>query len=72
MTSMSRRRRVVSINQIVGLAEAAAVLGVSKENLVLWTKRYPTFPVPIARLQSTRVWDRVDLQRWHEKWRSRL
>jgi superfamily II DNA or RNA helicase/uncharacterized protein YuzE len=52
---------------IVGVKEAAEMLGVEKSNFVRDYANKPQFPAPIAELASGRFWLRSDVQRYAEK-----
>ena len=49
---------------LVGLAEAAELLGVSRQALANWRGRYEDFPVPVAELKSGPVWRSADITVW--------
>lgn len=55
---------------LVGVAEAAAVMGWDKRRVVTYIDR-GSFPEPVARLASGRVWRREDVEAfaraWHRK-----
>lgn len=52
---------------IVGVKEAAEMLGVEKSNFVRDYANKPHFPAPIAELASGRFWLRPDVQRYVQK-----
>jgi superfamily II DNA or RNA helicase/uncharacterized protein YuzE len=52
---------------IVGVAEAAAMLGVEKSNFVRDYANKPQFPSPVAELASGRFWFRSDVERYMQK-----
>lgn len=52
---------------IGSVAEAAHLFGVSKQVVVNWSKRYPHFPKPIARLAMGPIWDMAELRRWYSR-----
>ena len=47
--------------ELVGVAEAAAILGWDKRRVFTYISR-GSFPEPIAKLASGRVWRRDDIQ----------
>ena len=47
---------------LVGLAEAAAILETTSRQMLSWTRR-DDFPEPIANLNAVR-WHRADIERW--------
>jgi predicted DNA-binding transcriptional regulator AlpA len=48
---------------LVGLAEVAAILKTSRTQANRWTRR-EDFPEPIARLRATPVWRADDVKAW--------
>jgi predicted DNA-binding transcriptional regulator AlpA len=53
----------VSPDEIAGLSEIAAMLGVTKRTAVRYSKR-DDFPAPLARLTAGFVWDRGKVEAW--------
>jgi predicted DNA-binding transcriptional regulator AlpA len=53
----------MSPNELVGLKEVAAALGVSKNTALRYSRRRD-FPDPAERLASGRVWRYGDVQQW--------
>jgi prophage regulatory protein len=53
-------------NDRVGLAEIAAMLGVTKNTALRYARR-GDFPVPVEQLASGRVWRRRDVEIWAKK-----
>jgi predicted DNA-binding transcriptional regulator AlpA len=53
-------------NDRVGLAEVAAMLGVTKNTALRYTRR-GDFPGPVEQLASGRVWRRRDVETWAKK-----
>src|SRR5258708_1562783 len=49
---------------LVGTAEVAELLGVTKQTLSNWRSRGSSFPPPIAELRSGPVWKRDDIAAW--------
>jgi predicted DNA-binding transcriptional regulator AlpA len=50
-------------DDLVGLAEVAAILNTSRTQANRWTRR-PDFPEPLARLRATPVWRAGDVKAW--------
>ena len=46
------------------VAEAAALLGCSKQTLVNWRRRYPDFPQPLVTLAMGPVWSLCAVRDW--------
>jgi predicted DNA-binding transcriptional regulator AlpA len=53
-------------DDLVGVAEVAAMLNISRTQANRWTKR-PDFPEPLARLRATPVWRAGDVKAWAEQ-----
>jgi len=53
-------------DNLVGLAEVAAMLNTSRTQASRWTRR-PDFPEPLARLRATPVWRADDVEAWAEQ-----
>jgi len=59
---MARR---VEVDNLVGAAEIARRVGVSRPNVVHdWRRRYADFPKPVAHLRQALVWNWPDVERW--------
>lgn len=52
--------------ELLGLAEIAALLGVTKQVIANWKARKPNFPTPIAELKSGPVWSKDAVMAWAE------
>jgi predicted DNA-binding transcriptional regulator AlpA len=50
-------------DDLVGLAEVAAMLNITRTQARNWTRR-PDFPEPLARLRATPVWRADDVKAW--------
>jgi chromosome partitioning protein len=50
--------------ELVGVAEIAAMAGVTKQAVSNWQHRHDGFPKPIQRLQTGPVWDKEAIARW--------
>jgi chromosome partitioning protein len=56
-----------SCSELVGIAEIAAMVGVSKQVIVNWRARFEDFPAPLADLAATPVFDRSRVEEWLRK-----
>lgn len=54
----------VEPSELAGLAEVAALLGVSRERVRQLRAERADFPKPVADLQATPVWRRGDVEAW--------
>ena len=52
-------------DRLAGLAEVAALLGVSKQR-VNQLRKAPGFPEPVALLTCGPIWDAAEVRRWDE------
>lgn len=52
---------------LLGLSEAADLLGTSRQAVGNWRQRREGFPQPVAELKSGPVWRRADLVTWAEE-----
>lgn len=59
------------IPQVVGVAEAAEILGWDKRRVVTYIDR-GSFPEPITALASGRIWLREDVEDYAAQWHARL
>ncbi len=55
---------------VVGVAEAAEIMGWDKRRVVTYIDR-GSFPEPITALASGRIWLREDVQTYADQWRAR-
>jgi hypothetical protein len=58
------------IPQIVGVAEAAEIMGWDKRRVVTYLDR-GQFPEPLTSLASGRIWLREDVEHYAAEWRDR-
>ncbi len=58
------------IPQVVGVAEAAEILGWDKRRVVTYIDR-GSFPEPITALASGRIWLREDVESYAAEWHAR-
>lgn len=58
-------------HDLVGAAEAALVLGVSRQRVGQLAER-PDFPAPIARLSAGPVWTRVSVEVFDQSWSRKI
>ena len=52
---------------LVGVAEIAEMLGVSRQRVDAITRTHSDFPKPVAELASGRIWMRRDVLTWARK-----
>ena len=58
------------VPDVVGVAEAAEIMGWDKRRVVTYIDR-GSFPEPITALASGRIWLREDVQSYADAWRAR-
>jgi hypothetical protein len=58
------------VPQVVGVAEAAEIMGWDKRRVVTYLDR-GSFPEPLTSLASGRIWLREDVERFAEGWHAR-
>lgn len=58
------------VPDVVGVAEAAEIMGWDKRRVVTYIDR-GSFPEPITSLASGRIWLREDVQRYADDWKAR-
>jgi hypothetical protein len=56
---------------LVGAAEVAELLGVSRQRDTAIVKTHADFPAAVAELKAGRIWRRDEVERWAQEWRSR-
>jgi chromosome partitioning protein len=57
--------RRIDLDQLVGVTEIAARLGVASPHLVHdWRLRYADFPKPVKQLAMGLLWNWPDVERW--------
>lgn len=60
--------RRVDVDDLVGTAEIASRLGVSRPQVVHdWRRRYKDFPKPVTTLSHFHVWDWNDIYTWAKR-----
>ncbi|MGH9677158.1 MAG: helix-turn-helix transcriptional regulator, partial [Candidatus Acidiferrum sp.] len=59
-----KKGRLMSTNNLLGIAEIADLAKVSKQAVSNWRSRYSHFPQPVQNLQSGPVWDREKVETW--------
>ena len=64
------RKAAPAAGRLVGVAEAAAILGWDKRRVATYIRR-GSFPRPLASLASGRVWDETDILEFAEAFRAR-
>jgi prophage regulatory protein len=50
--------------ELVGVAEVAAMLGLTTQRIDQLARRDPNFPSPVAELAAGRIWSRADIVTW--------
>jgi hypothetical protein len=58
------------VPSVVGVAEAAEIMGWDKRRVVTYIDR-GSFPEPLTALASGRIWLREDVQTFADEWRAR-
>ena len=58
------------VPSVVGVAEAAEIMGWDKRRVVTYIDR-GSFPEPLTALASGRIWLREDVQAFADEWRAR-
>ena len=58
------------IPQVVGVAEAAEIMGWDKRRVITYIDR-GSFPEPLTALASGRIWLREDVEDYAKRWRER-
>ena len=56
--------RRVDAGQLVGATEIGQRLGVRRQLVNEWRRRYPDFPDPVVRLTGVNVWVWPDVEDW--------
>lgn len=54
--------------RLLGLAEVADCLGVSRQRVYQLHRDHPLFPVPVAELRATKVWLAEDIEQFMKDW----
>jgi prophage regulatory protein len=55
------------MHHLVGAAEIAELLGVTRQRVDAIARTHPDFPKPQAELQAGRVWLRTEVEDWGRK-----
>jgi len=55
---------VASKLELVGIAEIAELLGVSRQRVDQLSRTDPNFPQPLAELRAGRIWAAPDVRTW--------
>lgn len=53
--------------ELMGVAEIAEFLGISRQRVDALARTKDGFPQPVASLQAGRVWRRADIEEWARK-----
>jgi len=51
-------------HHLVGVAEIAAMIGLSRQRIHQLAREDPTFPAPTVVISAGRVWERVAVEDW--------
>lgn len=54
-------------DELMGAAEVAELLGVTRQRVNQLATDAPDFPEPIAVLQAGRIWRSKDIEAWRER-----
>ncbi len=57
--------------EVLGVAEVAKLLGVSRQRLAVIRRDHPSFPKPFAELAATPLWYREAVEEWRMTWARR-
>jgi hypothetical protein len=55
---------MVVSEELVGAAEIAELLGITRQRVNAIVRTHDDFPRPVAELSAGRVWKRKDIERW--------
>lgn len=64
MTTIGTRARIGNVLDVVGVAEIARKLGVSRQRVHEIIRSDTDFPEPAAELSAGRIWKAPDVERW--------
>ena len=67
MTWLSVVNYSSDMHHLVGAAEIADMLGITRQRVNQLVRRDPTFPKPEAELIAGRVWKRTNVEAWMRK-----
>ena len=60
--------RKVDVDDIIGAAEVAEILGLShSESVGTYGRRYRDFPEPMKVLKGSKIWSRAAVEGWRER-----
>src|SRR5215469_12482681 len=62
---------VQGVPELAGLAEVAAILGVSKQRVRELAERDDTFPLPVAQLASGAIYLKAMVEEFNKRWSRR-
>ena len=51
-------------DDLVGVAEIAELLGISRQRVNRIVQTHRDFPDPVATLTAGRIWQRADIEKW--------
>jgi hypothetical protein len=52
---------------LVGIAEIAEMIGVTRQRVDQLSRNDPDFPEPVAELHAGRIWTRHDVLQWAQR-----
>lgn len=64
MSAIDSLREEREAETLVGVHEIAEAIGVTKQVVVNWKARYPSFPKPIAELRMGPIWQWGPIKAW--------
>ena len=67
MSRVNRRLHRVGEDELVGPAEIAVYLGVSRQRVDALARTHEDFPRPIAELSAGRIWRKADIVEWAQR-----
>jgi predicted DNA-binding transcriptional regulator AlpA len=53
---------------LVGVAEIALMLGISRQRVFQLVRDHEDFPLPVAELIAGKIWLRSDIDAWARAW----
>jgi predicted DNA-binding transcriptional regulator AlpA len=51
-------------HHLVGVAEVAQILGISRQRVNVIVRTDPLFPRPVVKLAAGRIWNRAEVEAW--------
>jgi predicted DNA-binding transcriptional regulator AlpA len=60
--------RKLDVDELVGTAEIVKRMGLGEQRTVhSWTRRDPTFPAPVVKLERAMIWYWPEVEEWARK-----